>query len=257
MAKTQESPAKTMPLLTLSAMVVGSMVGAGVFSLPRNFGQATGGFGALIAWTIAGTGMLMLSFVFQALAIRKPEREQPRGGRTGRRLRLRPQYAHQHRTPQAGNRGHHHRRRGTGPRPRRRALHDLPDHPRCGRLLKPSLTQPDRRVSSPNPVPAAYPAPGTLWRVAGHHQIPQRTILPARCRTGLRPVPPHPRSALYPARAPDAVQQVARTPIRQHMALLAPTLGVLRRVARPPSHPAARGTSRSDTRRASASSSSS
>ncbi|GAB2657910.1 basic amino acid/polyamine antiporter [Nocardia goodfellowii] len=73
MAKTQESPAKTMPLLTLSAMVVGSMVGAGVFSLPRNFGQATGGFGALIAWTIAGTGMLMLSFVFQALAIRKPE----------------------------------------------------------------------------------------------------------------------------------------------------------------------------------------
>ncbi|MFD4459593.1 basic amino acid/polyamine antiporter [Nocardia sp. NPDC058480] len=73
MTKTEETSTKTMPLLTLSAMVVGSMVGAGVFSLPRNFGQATGGFGALIAWTIAGTGMLMLAFVFQTLAVRKPE----------------------------------------------------------------------------------------------------------------------------------------------------------------------------------------
>jgi len=62
-----------LPLPTLAAMVVGSMVGAGVFSLPRNFGQATGVYGALIAWAIAGTGMLMLAFVFQNLAIRKPD----------------------------------------------------------------------------------------------------------------------------------------------------------------------------------------
>jgi arginine:ornithine antiporter/lysine permease len=54
-------------------MVVGSMVGAGVFSLPARFGVATGILGSLIAWAIAGTGMLMLAFVFQSLAIRKPE----------------------------------------------------------------------------------------------------------------------------------------------------------------------------------------
>ncbi|MBW8481397.1 basic amino acid/polyamine antiporter [Actinomadura sp. PM05-2] len=54
-------------------MVVGSMVGAGVFSLPRNFAQATGVFGAIVAWAIAGFGMLMLAFVFQILAVRKPE----------------------------------------------------------------------------------------------------------------------------------------------------------------------------------------
>ena len=60
-------------LTTLTAMVVGSMVGAGVFSLPRNFALATGVFGALIAWVIAGAGMLMLAFVFQTLAVRKPE----------------------------------------------------------------------------------------------------------------------------------------------------------------------------------------
>jgi len=54
-------------------MVVGSMVGAGIFALPRTFGAATGPFGAIIAWLIAGTGMYMLARVFQALAERKPE----------------------------------------------------------------------------------------------------------------------------------------------------------------------------------------
>ncbi len=57
---------------TLTAMVVGSMVGAGIFSLPQAFGRETGPFGALIAWTIAGVGMLMLAFVFQTLSLRKP-----------------------------------------------------------------------------------------------------------------------------------------------------------------------------------------
>jgi arginine:ornithine antiporter / lysine permease len=55
--------------LTLTAMVVGSMVGAGIFSLPGRFGAATGPFGAIIA----GGGMLMLAFVFQFLAQRKPD----------------------------------------------------------------------------------------------------------------------------------------------------------------------------------------
>ncbi len=35
--------------------------------------MATGVYGALIAWTIAGLGMLMLAFVFQKLATRKPD----------------------------------------------------------------------------------------------------------------------------------------------------------------------------------------
>ena len=60
-------------LPTLTAMVVGSMIGAGIFSLPRTFGQATGPFGALIAWSVAGGGMFMLARVFQSLAERKPD----------------------------------------------------------------------------------------------------------------------------------------------------------------------------------------
>ncbi|MER6936600.1 basic amino acid/polyamine antiporter [Nocardioides sp. NPDC127514] len=73
-AATTEAPAVAkMSLPTLTGMVVGGMVGAGVFSLPARFGVATGILGSLIAWAIAGAGMLMLAFVFQTLAVRKPE----------------------------------------------------------------------------------------------------------------------------------------------------------------------------------------
>ena len=60
-------------LPALTAMVVGSMVGAGIFSLPRNFARATGPLGAIIAWCVAGIGMYALARVFQALAERRPE----------------------------------------------------------------------------------------------------------------------------------------------------------------------------------------
>ena len=62
-----------MTRMALTAMVVGGMVGAGIFSLPRTFANATGPLGAVIAWLIAGTGMYMLARVFQALAERRPD----------------------------------------------------------------------------------------------------------------------------------------------------------------------------------------
>lgn len=57
----------------LIALVIGSMVGSGIFALPAAFGRTTGALGAMIAWAIAGTGMLMLAFVFQTLSQRKPD----------------------------------------------------------------------------------------------------------------------------------------------------------------------------------------
>ena len=71
-SSTEKSSGKV-SLPTLTAMVVGSMIGSGVFLLPRRFGTETGVLGAIIAWTIAGAGMLMLAFVFQRLAMRKPD----------------------------------------------------------------------------------------------------------------------------------------------------------------------------------------
>lgn len=71
---TGPSPSRTatLSLPALTAMVVGSMVGAGVFQLPARFAAQTGVLGALVAWTVAGLGMLSLAFVFQKLAVRKP-----------------------------------------------------------------------------------------------------------------------------------------------------------------------------------------
>ncbi len=60
-------------MFTLSTFVIGSMVGAGVFSLPAGFAAQTGVAGTLIAWAIAGGGMLTLAFTFHLLAVRKPQ----------------------------------------------------------------------------------------------------------------------------------------------------------------------------------------
>lgn len=57
----------------LIALVVGSMVGAGIFTLPAAFARTTGVLGTLVAWCIAGAGMLMLAFVFQTLSRRRPD----------------------------------------------------------------------------------------------------------------------------------------------------------------------------------------
>ncbi len=72
-ADTAEEMHDKLSVPALTAMVVGSMVGAGVFQLPARFAGETGVYGALIAWTIAGLGMLSLAFVFQTLAVRKPQ----------------------------------------------------------------------------------------------------------------------------------------------------------------------------------------
>jgi len=73
MAETEAASVQKMTIAMLAAMVIGSMVGAGVFSLPRRFATETGVYGAVISWAIAGAGMLMLAFVFQSLAVRKPK----------------------------------------------------------------------------------------------------------------------------------------------------------------------------------------
>ncbi len=70
---TSSTERQKLPLSSLTAMVIGSMVGAGIFNLPGRFATATGPFGALIAWAIAGGGMYTLARVFQALAEKRPD----------------------------------------------------------------------------------------------------------------------------------------------------------------------------------------
>lgn len=57
----------------LTALVVGSMIGGGIFSLPQNMAAGAGAGAIIIGWAITFAGMLTLAFVFQMLATRKPE----------------------------------------------------------------------------------------------------------------------------------------------------------------------------------------
>ncbi|MEM5313591.1 arginine-ornithine antiporter [Paraburkholderia sp. JHI869] len=56
----------------LVALVVGSMIGGGIFSLPQNMAASAGVGAVLIGWVITAFGMLALALVFQTLANRKP-----------------------------------------------------------------------------------------------------------------------------------------------------------------------------------------
>ena len=64
---------KQLKLSALIALVVGSMIGGGIFSLPQNMAASASAGAILIGWGITAIGMLTLAFVFQTLANRKPD----------------------------------------------------------------------------------------------------------------------------------------------------------------------------------------
>ena len=66
-------PTQKLRLGALIALVVGSMIGGGIFSLPQNMAARADAGAILIGWGITAIGMLTLAFVFQTLANRKPE----------------------------------------------------------------------------------------------------------------------------------------------------------------------------------------
>lgn len=57
----------------LTALVVGNMVGSGIFMLPRSLSEAASPAGVILAWGATGLGVLTLALVFGSLAVRKPE----------------------------------------------------------------------------------------------------------------------------------------------------------------------------------------
>jgi arginine:ornithine antiporter / lysine permease len=69
--KTDKATGK-LGLMSLTALVVGSMIGGGVFSLPQNMAKGASPGAVLIGWLISGVGMLALAFVYQGLSTRKP-----------------------------------------------------------------------------------------------------------------------------------------------------------------------------------------
>ena len=67
------STEKKLGLWILTALVVGNMVGSGIFMLPRTLSEIASPAGVLLAWVVTGLGVLMIALVFGNLAIRKPE----------------------------------------------------------------------------------------------------------------------------------------------------------------------------------------
>ena len=62
----------TLGLGLLVALVVGSIVGSGIFGLPQNMAAGAGAGAILIGWAITGVGMLMLARTYQMLSLRMP-----------------------------------------------------------------------------------------------------------------------------------------------------------------------------------------
>ncbi|WP_067926242.1 amino acid permease [Alicyclobacillus shizuokensis] len=57
----------------LTALVVGNMVGSGIFMLPRQLAGVASPAGSVLAWALTGAGVMMIALVFGNLAMRKPE----------------------------------------------------------------------------------------------------------------------------------------------------------------------------------------
>ncbi|MGF1704187.1 basic amino acid/polyamine antiporter [Photobacterium makurazakiensis] len=66
---------KKLGLGSLTALVIGSMIGAGVFSLPQNMAAVASPAAVMIGWAITGVGMIFLALSFQHLSRLKPEIE--------------------------------------------------------------------------------------------------------------------------------------------------------------------------------------
>ena len=55
----------------LTSLVIGNMVGSGIFMLPRTLAEAASPAGVIAAWVLTGLGVLFVSFVFGNLGKRK------------------------------------------------------------------------------------------------------------------------------------------------------------------------------------------
>ena len=64
---------KKIGLFGLIAMVLGSMIGGGIFNIPQNTAASSGLGPVIIAWIITAIGMLMLAWVFKILSAQRPD----------------------------------------------------------------------------------------------------------------------------------------------------------------------------------------
>ncbi len=64
---------KKLGLFTLTALVVGSIIGVGAFNLARDMAKGAGAGAIIIGWVITGIGMIALGLSFQNLTVKRPD----------------------------------------------------------------------------------------------------------------------------------------------------------------------------------------
>lgn len=68
-----EQREKTLGVLPLAALVIGAMIGGGIFSLPQNMAQNASACAVIIAWVVTGTGIFFLANTFRILSAVRPD----------------------------------------------------------------------------------------------------------------------------------------------------------------------------------------
>lgn len=64
---------KKLGVVPLTALVVGAIIGSGIFSLPQNMARGAGAGAILIAWAVTFLGMFSLTKIFEWLAINRQD----------------------------------------------------------------------------------------------------------------------------------------------------------------------------------------
>ena len=64
---------KKLGVISLAALVVGAMIGGGIFSLPQNMAQGASVMAVIAAWVITGIGIFFLANTFRVLSVACPD----------------------------------------------------------------------------------------------------------------------------------------------------------------------------------------
>ncbi|MBO7555959.1 MAG: arginine:agmatine antiporter, partial [Alphaproteobacteria bacterium] len=73
--KTTEQPSKSggLGVLTLAAIVVSSMIGGGIYSLPQNMAAGASVGAVILSWLITGFGVYFIANTFRILSTVRPD----------------------------------------------------------------------------------------------------------------------------------------------------------------------------------------
>jgi len=68
-----KKPSAGLGVMALAAIVISSMIGGGIYSLPQNMAQSASAGAVLLAWLITGIGVYFIANTFRILSVAKPD----------------------------------------------------------------------------------------------------------------------------------------------------------------------------------------